>query len=116
GYDSTKITFDIAIDWQDRFVLLKVAFPANVHASEATYGIQWGQVKRPTHSNTTWDAARCEVAHHRWLDLSEADYGVSLLDDGIYGCDVRDNVMRLTLVKRGNTIDPVGDAGLRRMG
>jgi len=114
-FNSALITFETEIDWQEKFALLKVAFPLAVHAKNATYGIQWGHVERPTHSNTTWDAAQYEVAHHGWFDLSESGFGVSLLDDGIYGCDARENIMRLTLVKRASTVDPVGDSGLRRM-
>ena len=94
-----RIDFDNRIDWKERHILLKAAFPVDVHAEKATYDIQYGNVERPTHWNTSWDAAKFEVCAHKWADLSEAGYGVSLLNDCKYGHDIKDGVMRLTLLK-----------------
>ena len=57
----------------------------DVKASEATYEIQFGHVKRPTHRNTSWDTAKFEVCGHKWIDLSEPDYGIAVLNDSKYG-------------------------------
>lgn len=106
--DLARIDFDTRIDWKERQILLKVAFPVEIHAESATYEIQFGNVVRPTHWNTSWDYARFEVCAHKWADLSEYDYGVSLLNDCKYGYDIKDNVMRLTLLK--SAIEPNIDA------
>ena len=71
----------------------------DVHASRATYEIQFGHLERPTHANTSWDVARFEVCAHRWADLSEPGYGVALLNDCKYGYDIHGNVMRLSLLR-----------------
>ena len=76
--------------------MLKVAFPVDIHSEKATYEIQYGNVERPTHWNTSWDYARFEVCGHKWADLSEDDYGVSLLNDCKYGYDIKDGVIRLS--------------------
>ncbi|MDF2568337.1 MAG: alpha-mannosidase, partial [Oscillospiraceae bacterium] len=104
-----RIDFKTTIDWKQNKILLKAEFPVNVHANEATYDIQFGNVKRPTHLNTSWDAARFEVCAHKWADLSEGKYGVSLLNDCKYGHDIIDGVMRLTLLKSGTNPNPVAD-------
>ena len=77
------------IDWRERHILLKVAFPVDVLAPAATYEIQWGNVERPTHRNTSWDWARFETCAQKWVDLSEGGYGVSLLNDCKYGHDIQ---------------------------
>jgi alpha-mannosidase len=77
----------------------------------ATYDIQWGNVQRPTHRNTSWDWARFETCAHKWVDLSEGDYGVSLLNDCKYGHDIQDNVMRITLLRSPTMPDPMADFG-----
>jgi alpha-mannosidase len=111
SYNSPRLDFDTTVDWQERCVLLKVAFPVEVLSPAATYEIQWGNVQRPTHRNTSWDWARFETCAQKWVDLSEGGYGVSLLNDSKYGHDVRDNVMRISLL-RGTTIpDPQADVG-----
>jgi alpha-mannosidase len=112
--DVARIDFDTQVDWQERQTLLKVAFPVNVHSHRATYDIQFGNVERPTHWNTSWDWARFEVCGHKWADLSEGDYGVSLLSDSKYGWDTRDNVLRLTLLKGGIYPDAEADLGTHR--
>ncbi len=106
-----RIDFVTEIDWQQHETLLKVAFPVNIHANEATYEIPYGNIQRPTHWNTLWDKGRFEVPAQKWADLSEGDYGVSLLNDCKYGYDIKDNVMRLTLIKSPIHPDPNADIG-----
>ncbi len=112
--DIPRIDFVTEADWQERQTLLKAAFPVTVHSPRATYDIQFGNVERPTHWNTSWDWARFEVCGHKWADLSEGDYGVSLLSDSKYGWDIKGNVMRLTLLKGAINPDPDADRGLQR--
>jgi len=108
---SPRIDFETEIDWHQSQILLKVAFPVAVRATRATYEIPFGNLERPTHRNTSWDAARFEVPAHRWVDLSQADYGVALLNDCKYGHDVHDHVMRLTLLRSPIDPDPDADQG-----
>jgi alpha-mannosidase len=109
-----RIDFETHVNWQQSQILLKVAFPVDIHATAATYDIQFGNVQRPTHWNTSWDWARFETVGHKWADLSEGGYGVSLLNDCKYGHDIKDNVMRLTLIKSGTWPDPKADRGEHR--
>jgi len=111
SHNSSRLDFDTKINWQERHTLLKVAFPVDVLAPQATYEIQWGNVTRPTHRNTSWDWARFETCAQKWVDLSEGDYGVSLLNDCKYGHDIHDNVMRITLLRSPTMPDPMADFG-----
>ncbi|WP_310828649.1 alpha-mannosidase [Paenibacillus pedocola] len=108
---SRRIDFETTVDWHEQHQLLKVAFPVAVRATEATYDIQFGNVKRPTHWNTSWDYARFESVGHQWADLSERGYGVSLLNDCKYGYDIKDHVMRLSLIKSATEPDWQADQG-----
>jgi len=96
---TSRIDFKTFIDWKEKDILLKAAFDVDIHTTQATYEIQYGNVERATYVNTSWDAAKFEVCAHKWADLSEAAYGVSLLNDCKYGYDIKDGLMRLTLVK-----------------
>ncbi len=112
--NSPRIDFTTEVDWHEHQLLLKAAFPVAINSTRATYEIQFGSVERPTHRNTSWDVAKFEVCAHRWVDLSEGGYGVSLLNDSKYGHDIHDNVMRLTLLKSGVYPDANADQGLHR--
>ena len=107
--DQARIDVANDIDWKEENLLLKAAFPVDVHAEEASYEIQYGNVTRPCHSNTLWDAARFEVCAHKWTDFSEDGYGVSLLNDCKFGYDIHDGVMRLTMLKAGTYPNPEAD-------
>jgi alpha-mannosidase len=106
-----RIDFVTRADWQARQVMLKAAFPIEVLSPRATFEIQFGAVERPTHRNTSWDQEKFEVCAHRWADLSEPGYGVSLLNDSKYGYDVLGNTLRLTLLRGAEWPDPDADRG-----
>jgi alpha-mannosidase len=114
AHNQPQLDFDTTIDWQERHILLKAAFPADVLSPTATYEIQWGSVQRPTHRNTSWDWARFETAAQKWVDLSEGNYGISLLNDCKYGHDIRDNVVRVSLLRGPTHPDPLADLGPHR--
>lgn len=108
------IRFDTEIEWREAHKLLKVAFPVNVNALRATYEIQFGHVDRPTHRNTSWDAAMFEVPAQKWIDISQGDMGVSLLNDSKYGFDCHQNVLRMSLLRAPKAPDPECDMGRHR--
>ena len=96
--DMPKIDFETKINWVQKRQVLKVSFPVEINTDKATYEIQFGTIERPTHYNTSWDQARFEVCGHKYADLSEGDYGVSLLNDCKYGHDIHNADMRLTIL------------------
>jgi alpha-mannosidase len=110
--DHPRIDFKTRVDWHEHQQLLKAAFPVEIRSTKATYEIQFGNVERPTHWNTSWDYARFESVAQRWVDLSEGGYGVSLLNDCKYGHDIRNHVIRLSLIKSAVYPDGNADQGL----
>jgi alpha-mannosidase len=111
---SLRVDFETEVDWHETHLLLKAAFPVDIRAARADFDIQWGQIDRPTHRNTSWDAAQFEVPAQKWADLSEGNYGVALLNDCKYGYDVRGDVMRLSLIKSATMPDSGADQGHHR--
>ncbi len=106
---SKKIDFNTTVDWKEDHKLLKVAFPVNIYSSKATYEIPFGSIERATHNNTSWEQAQYEVCGQRWADLSEGNYGVSLLNDCKYGYDIKGNKIRLSLLRAPKWPDPQAD-------
>ena len=99
--DSRRIDFSTWVDWKEHQHLLKVHFPVNIHSDEATFEVQFGNLKRKIHGNTSWDEARFESCGQKWMDISEGHYGVSLLNDCKYGYSAKDSNIALTLIKSG---------------
>ena len=111
---SRRIDFENEIDWQDHNHLLRTAFETALLADQATFDVQYGNVKRPTNSNTSWEAAKFETVAHKWADLSQRDYGVALLNDGKYGYSVKQNIISMSLLKAGVYPDTEADIGEHR--
>jgi len=111
---SSRVDFVTHADWHEKRVLLKAAFPVDIRASHATYEIQYAAIERATHRNTDFDRARYEVPAHKWADLSEGDYGVSLLSDCKYGYETKGNLMRVSLLRSPVDPDPTADEGEHR--
>jgi len=108
-HDGPSIEVRNEIDWKENHLLLKALVPVDVHTSEATFDIQYGNVKRQTHYNTSWDYAKFEVCHHKWVDVSEDGYGVSVLNDCKYGCNVHEGIIGLSLLKSATSPNPEAD-------
>jgi len=120
GGDDPTLHVRTHVDWHERQKLLKLAFPVDVHSHEATSEIQFGHVTRPTHANTSWDAARFETVAHRWVHVGEPGFGVAVANDASYGHDITRapdadgrsvSVVRVTLLRAPLFPDPVADQG-----
>jgi len=111
---SEYLVFDTFVAWHENRKFLKVEFPLNVRNDVATYSIQYGNLQRPTHNNTSWDMAKFEVCGHHWADLSEYNFGVSLLSSSKYGFACHDNVLRLSLLRSPKKPDEHADMGDHR--
>ncbi|MFF7896841.1 alpha-mannosidase [Streptomyces sp. NPDC007907] len=120
---SPRIDFETDIDWHETEKILKAAFPVDIRAPHSCAEIQFGHIQRPTHTNTSWEAARFEVSGHRWVHLGEPGYGVAVINDSTYGHDVSRTVredggttttVRLSLVRAPRIPDPEADQGRHR--
>ncbi|KAK4936017.1 Glycoside hydrolase, 38 vacuolar alpha mannosidase [Elasticomyces elasticus] len=109
------LSVEAEVEWRENMKFLKVEFPVDVVNTEATYETQYGIIKRPTHYNTSWDMAKFEVCCHKFADLSEADYGVSILNDSKYGFATCGNLMRLSLLRAPKAPDAHADMGRHRI-
>lgn len=109
--DSPEVRFDTYMDWQDNHRFLKTAFDTSVREDFVRQEIQFGNCKRPTTRNNTLEQAKFEVVNHKYTDLSEPNYGVTILNDCKYGISAKGSSLRLSLHKGGNRPDIEGDRG-----
>lgn len=119
GSESLSIT--TAVDWQESEKLLKLGFALDVRADRSASETQFGHVFRPTHVNTSWEAAKFEICAHRWIHVAEPGYGVAVSNSSTYGHDVTRNIrqddggttttVRLSLLRAPKFPDPAADRG-----
>jgi len=109
--DSRRIDFETRVNWRETHRLLKVAFGADLAAPVLRGEIQFAHVIRPTHRNTEFERQRFEWPAQKWAAVSEAAYGIALLNDCKYGYDFLDGVLRLTLLRAPVAPDPQADRG-----
>ncbi|HEY0186604.1 MAG TPA: glycoside hydrolase family 38 C-terminal domain-containing protein [Cellulomonas sp.] len=112
-----EVALGYEVDWHESQTLLKVAFPADVHTDHYSAETQFGHLDRPLHVNTSWDEARFETCAHRWVRVAEPGFGVAVVNDSVYGHDVRPAddgrgaVLRPTLLRAPRFPDPDADQG-----
>ncbi|MFI9306307.1 alpha-mannosidase [Streptomyces triculaminicus] len=120
-----RLDVDTEVDWHETEKFLKAAFPLDVHADRVAAETQFGHLYRPTHANTSWDAAKFEACAHRFVHLAEPGWGVALVNDSTYGYDVSRTVregehagttttLRLSLLRAPRFPDPRTDQGTHR--
>ena len=109
--NSDRIDFRLDIDWNEEKTLIKAAFPFNLYTDEATFDFQYGSIARPTHTNTSWEKAKFEVCGHKWADMSEDDWGVSIINNSKYGYSINENEIKMTLLTSPKYPNPEADMG-----
>jgi alpha-mannosidase len=108
---SKRLDFVTRVDWHERHKMLRVAFKTAVNSTEASCDIQYGYTRRPTHTNTSWDFARFEVAAHNYVDISDANGGAALLNDCKYGYHLTCDTLDLNLLRSPTHPDYDADQG-----
>jgi alpha-mannosidase len=121
GPGAESLTISTAVDWQEREKLLKLGFALDVRADRSAAETQFGHVFRPTHLNTSWEAAKFEICAHRWIHVAEPGYGVAISNSSTYGHDVTRTIreddggttttVRLSLLRSPTFPDPGADRG-----
>lgn len=85
----------LRVNWQQEHQALKLGFVTTIEEGKAVWEVPYGYVERP--------ATGMEEPGGQWLDLSGQcegrPYGFALLNDSKYSSDVKNNVMRLTLLR-----------------
>ena len=110
-----RVDFEMTLDWAEHHALLKAGFDLNLRSAFVKNEIQFGHIDRPTTRNNSLEDTKFEVCNHKWSDLSEARYGVALLNDCTYGLSAEGSDLRLTLHKSGCRPDPFSDQGHHTM-
>lgn len=111
---SPKIEIINEIDWQERRTMLRAYFPININTPITYYEVPYGIYWKPTHKNTSWEKAQFEIPVHRFIDLSQGDFGVSILNDGKYGHSINENIIGITLLRSPITPDYSADLGIHK--
>jgi alpha-mannosidase len=120
-----RLVVDTEVDWHETEKFLKLAFPLDVHAERYAAETQFGHVHRPTHTNTSWEAAKFEACNHRFVHVAEPGWGVAVVNDSTYGHDVTRTVragadrgttttVRVSLLRAPRFPDPETDQGVHR--
>ncbi|MET7378281.1 glycoside hydrolase family 38 C-terminal domain-containing protein [Streptomyces sp. NPDC005526] len=120
-----RLVVDTEVDWHETEKFLKLAFPLDVHAERYASETQFGHFHRPTHTNTSWEAAKFEACNHRFVHVAEPGWGVALVNDSTYGHDVTRTVrtggdrgttttVRVSLLRAPRFPDPETDQGVHR--
>ena len=97
---SKELKVEAILNWQEKFKMLKLSFPVNVKNDTATYDIPYGTINRPVTGT--------EEAGQMWFDISDGEYGLSVLNNSKYSFDVLGSEMRMTVANSSLFADHYG--------
>lgn len=109
--ETSSVKFKCNVSWNENYQFLKVQFPVNISSEFASYETQFGITRRPTHFNTSWDVAKFECCMHKFVDFSDYNYGVSIVNNNKYGGSVHGNIITLSLLRAPKYPDEKADIG-----
>jgi alpha-mannosidase len=120
-----RVEIDTEVDWHESEKFLKLAFPLDIRAERYAAETQFGHLYRPTHVNTSWEAAKFEACNHKFVHFEEPGYGIALVTPSTYGHDVTRDVrtgtdqgttttVRASLLRAPKFPDPHADQGVHR--
>lgn len=86
----------VALDWREKQRLLKLRFPSALTGARAAYSVPYGHVERP--------ATGAEEPAQAWIDVcgllpAGQAAGLSVVNDGKHGYDVRDAEIGMTVAR-----------------
>jgi alpha-mannosidase len=81
----------VTVDWHERLALLKLRYPTSVETESATFETPYGHLERP--------AGGDEEPGQAWVDVSEANRGLTVANDAKYGYDVRGGDIGISAVR-----------------
>ncbi|MCK5672642.1 MAG: alpha-mannosidase, partial [Spirochaetales bacterium] len=94
-----RIDFRTNISWLTPAKMVRTSFPVDIPEGKAMCEIQFGAIERPMNSDTSWDMAKDEISSHRWIDISNDNFGVALLNDSKYGHRTKDSILDINLLR-----------------
>lgn len=107
--DLPRVEFELEAHWFEQggptkdAPMLRVTFPVSVRKGRFFCDTPFAAVERPTDGQ--------EVPAQKWVDLSNANGGVALLNDSKYGHRCDGNELEITLLRASYEPDPYPDQG-----
>lgn len=105
-----RIDFRTMIDWREVAThttdapMLAVSFTAELQPdARVTWDIPFGNVVRPANG--------IEYAALKWIDVSDNEAGLSLLNDCKYGFSAKGTTLRMSCIRTSCSPDPLPDRG-----
>ena len=108
GAGIPRVDVEISVDWHERETLLKAVFPINVSSPKVAAEIPYGAMEH--------DQTGTEMVMGKWVDISDGDYGVAILNNGRHGFDAADNTIRISVIRGAMYPDPRADEGMHSFG
>jgi alpha-mannosidase len=98
-----RVDVNMTLDWYERATFLKANFPVDAASSKVSAEIPYGVIER--------DQTGIEASMGKWVDISAADYGVAIINNGRNGYDSKDNAIHLSVIRGPWAPDPRADEG-----
>jgi alpha-mannosidase len=98
-----EIEFEMEVDWHSSNKLLRILFPTTLNNGRAFYEQPYGYAERKE--------SDLDYPGQNWMDYSNEDWGISLLNNGKHGFTMKDGEMGMSVVRGSRDMNPRMDEG-----
>lgn len=109
---STLLRVKNQVDWNEERKLLRVESMTKIRSLEANFEIPYGNIKRSTSTNNSWEKAQFEVPGQRYANISDCNKGLTIISDSKYGYSAKNGSLDLSLLRSPKNPDTELDKGV----
>ncbi len=108
---SNLVEFSVDVEFHEKLKMLRAEFNPSFFSDEVECEIQFGVIKRSTLEDNPISKAQFEIYAHKFVDISDKDYGLALINDSKYGHYVKNGIISLNLLRSPVYPDKTADSG-----
>lgn len=97
--DSECLDMDLTIDCHQKCQMMRVEFPVSVVSDACSFNVPFGHIMRATTENNSVEKAQFEVSGQKFVDMSNDEYGISIINDCKYGYRCKGSVIDVNLIR-----------------
>ena len=97
--ESKYLEFEVDCDWNETNKMLRVEYQPIIQKDYSSFDIQYGYINRSNLLNNEIELAQIEYCAHKFVDVSENEFGIALLNNCKYGFNTKQGIISMNLLR-----------------
>lgn len=108
------VLFETTVHWKETHKMLRADFYPTEYGDKAVCDIQMGNIERSTKTQNSIEKGQLEICAHKFVDVSNENFGTAIITHNKYGYRVKDGLISLNLLRSPVYPDRFADRGTHK--